>query len=383
MIRLRRPQVLGNLFLLLTGLIVTAFLSEVVVRVFHLEEPRFLQRDSIYGSAKIPGQSGYMQSENGPVYITINSHGFRGPERSYEKPHNIYRIVIIGDSYIEAFSTPYNQTIAQVLEKNLRKEGFLVEVINLGTSNFGTAQELLLLEKEGLRYHPDLVVLTFVHNDVANNHPKLHGDTDRPYFSLEPDGNLNQLPYNPKHRSRGAIRDFFRQKVRIYTFFPKRIRELKNRIRHKTSAGRKETIYRAYLHYVTPLDSIWGDAWVLTRALLREFRRKTEKANAAFILMEISDPPMVYAEDWEKMLASYPELHSAGTRLDIIQPHKLLKAFAEEERITFLSLLPAFQRAAQQGVKLFGVVDRHWNAEGNRVGAEALMSVVRPLIKRD
>ena len=43
-------------------------------------------------------------------------------------------------------------------------------MINLGVGGFGTLQELLVLEQEGLRFDPDLVILAFYFgNDVANN----------------------------------------------------------------------------------------------------------------------------------------------------------------------------------------------------------------------
>ena len=45
-----------------------------------------------------------------------------------------------------------------------------VEVLNLGVGGYGTAQQLLTLEEDGLRYRPDLVVLGFfLGNDVQNN----------------------------------------------------------------------------------------------------------------------------------------------------------------------------------------------------------------------
>jgi len=43
------------------------------------------------------------------------------------------------------------------------------DVVNLGVEGYGTDQELLQLEHEGLAYHPDVVVLNFtVANDIWN-----------------------------------------------------------------------------------------------------------------------------------------------------------------------------------------------------------------------
>jgi len=52
-----------------------------------------------------------------------------------------------------------------ILERSLRKKAVSAEVLNMGISGFGTAEELVQLENEGLRYHPDAVVLGFFAND--------------------------------------------------------------------------------------------------------------------------------------------------------------------------------------------------------------------------
>ena len=43
------------------------------------------------------------------------------------------------------------------------------EVINMGVSGFGTAEELIQLRNVGLKYHPDLVILAYFTNDPYNN----------------------------------------------------------------------------------------------------------------------------------------------------------------------------------------------------------------------
>jgi GDSL-like Lipase/Acylhydrolase family len=61
------------------------------------------------------------------------------------------------------------------------------DVVNLGVEGYGTDQELLKLEREGLAYHPDVVVLNFtVANDIWN--VRSHWDDvtrlPKPYFTL-------------------------------------------------------------------------------------------------------------------------------------------------------------------------------------------------------
>jgi lysophospholipase L1-like esterase len=379
----RRPRWLIRALVVVVAIVGTAGVCEMFVRLFHLEEPRFIQRDPVYGTSHIPGQAGYWKKGPTPSYIEINSKGFRGPERSYEKPPGVYRIVLIGDSYVEAFSIPYEKTLSHLLEERFIAEGYPVEVVGLGISDFGTAQELLLLEREGFRYDPDLVLLAFAHNDPANNHPRLHRSTDRPYFSLAPDGRLERLAYRPQNNSRGLVRDFLRRHLRIYTFFPKRVREAFRRIKHKTTEKGGDHPFEHFRWYASASDPLAREAWELTFGILKEFRRATEARGASFVLVDIPYQGQVVRRRWEKFLTDFPQLREAGEQFERQRPQELLSEFCRREAMLCLSLLPLFREAEARGINLYGYGDKdfHWNAEGNRVAAEAMVELLRPLVQ--
>ena len=56
-----------------------------------------------------------------------------------------------------------------MLEQQLRASGLDAEVLNTGISGFGTADELMFLEHEGMKYRPDAVVVAFFGNDFEDN----------------------------------------------------------------------------------------------------------------------------------------------------------------------------------------------------------------------
>ena len=84
------------------------------------------------------------------VPIKINSLGFRDLDRKQEKPSGVYRIAIMGDSFVEALQVPFSNTAGQLLEKKL-SENFSdqasgasqFEVLNFGVGAHGTDQTLL------------------------------------------------------------------------------------------------------------------------------------------------------------------------------------------------------------------------------------------------
>lgn len=114
--------------------------------------------------------------------IEYNSQGFRGPEVAYDKPDDVYRILIIGDSFIEAREVTYDDTIYAGMNTLLADartpDGRRFEVFGVGATGWGTLQAYLYYHHEGYRFSPDLVIHTFYINDIADNNPQ-HFYSDR------------------------------------------------------------------------------------------------------------------------------------------------------------------------------------------------------------
>ena len=102
--------------------------------------------------------------------FVTNSQGFRSNEDFHlDKPPGAFRVIALGDSTTEGFEVRQNYTYPAVLERYLKKYGIRAEVFNTGISGFGTAEELIYLENEGIKYKPDAVVLGFFGNDFDDN----------------------------------------------------------------------------------------------------------------------------------------------------------------------------------------------------------------------
>src|ERR1700683_3687347 len=80
--------------------------GEVFFRVMHFQYAAQLYTgDQQRGWALRPGAEGVVVDEV-RQYVSINSHGFRDYERSYEKPPNTVRIAVLGNSWTEALQVP-------------------------------------------------------------------------------------------------------------------------------------------------------------------------------------------------------------------------------------------------------------------------------------
>src|SRR6516164_467780 len=113
--------------------------------------------------------------------LSSNSRGLRGSsEYPYEKPLGTLRILTFGDSFTFGDEVSDNETWSYYLEKLLPGS----EIINFGVHGYGHDQMLLYLWEEGIKYHPDLVILGFLSMDMRRNMLSFR-DYAKPRFVLD------------------------------------------------------------------------------------------------------------------------------------------------------------------------------------------------------
>jgi hypothetical protein len=170
-------KTLANLALFVVATLVCLGLSEIGTRVFFGNQilliPRF-HTAAHYGKFTIrrlrPNTQFWHTDPDGRWKFVTNRQGFRSNEDfRLEKPPGSFRVIALGDSTTEGFEVRQNYTYPAVLERYLRKYGIQAEVFNTGVSGFGTAEELIYLENEGINYKPDAVVVGFFGNDFDDN----------------------------------------------------------------------------------------------------------------------------------------------------------------------------------------------------------------------
>jgi len=166
-----------NLALLAVVSLVCLGLSEVGTRLFFSNQILLIPRyhtSAHYGEFTLrrlrPNFQFWHTEPDGHWKFVTNSQGFRSYQDFHlEKPDGVFRVIALGDSTTEGFEVRESHTYPAVLEGYLRKNGIEAEVFNTGISGFGTAEELIYLENEGIKYKPDAVVLGFFGNDFDDN----------------------------------------------------------------------------------------------------------------------------------------------------------------------------------------------------------------------
>lgn len=113
-----------------------------------------LEADPNLGWTNTPG---HIMDRGNPM--TINSERLRAARvYGHEKPPGTLRIEAFGDSFAFGMDVGDDETFPAQLERSLDHS----EVLNFGVLGYGMDQVLLRFRREGIQFHPDIVVLNYV-----------------------------------------------------------------------------------------------------------------------------------------------------------------------------------------------------------------------------
>lgn len=105
--------------------------------------------------------------------IVTEDHGFRTDPFATEKPDGTFRVLCLGDSRTLGEGLAQDQTYPSQLQRHLGED---TEVLNLGADGWSAYQGRTLLEREAVRFQPDVVIACFGIND-----------TDRAWGQFDPE----------------------------------------------------------------------------------------------------------------------------------------------------------------------------------------------------
>lgn len=357
----------GNLFkktaLLITSVILGLIFADLILEIFLSKTTIKWIPDPIVGSRLAPNQKGIFvtNTREYKTQIETNSQGWHDTEHSFDKPNGTYRILILGDSFVENFQVPLDKTFFKQLEKNTSKK---VEVIAMGLGNTGTAQQLLLLENYGLEYHPDLVLHMFLTaNDIKNNSPVLQNNPYEPYFKIE-NGQLVEIPFQQKQEN--PIKTFIKN-LQI----PSIILGLRQRFQ-EYNQNQKSDYPIDYHVYDQNYSQDYQNAWAATQKLILKAKDDTEKSGGKYILVSLANNEQVNKSVWDEALKTYPKMQSAN--LDLEKPDKMIHDFCDEQKLTCWQMLPFFKDyiSKNPNAATHYHLDGHWNEVGTNLAADFL-----------
>lgn len=315
-------------------------------------------------------------------FLSVNNYGLHDTNLTLEKPPNTFRILVMGDSFPQAWQVKLEQGFPWLMEQALN-QGQRVEVINLGIDSYGTDRELLLYTALGWRFQPDVVLLTFyTGNDVKDNSYWLSSldlgkPLERPVFTLGEDGQLRlhntvETQIDPSRFPDSPAWTWLAEKVENSTPLPERPLPSVPRVKNETPY---ELEYAVDLGLYMPPDEYWSDAWSLTEVLLLQFRDLVAQQGSKFGIVVIPDRRAIHSSDWDTTVSLFPFMRG----YDPYAPSDRIEVFLSEHGIPFLNLTYTLRgwTTSNPGERLYYIGDGHFNANGHIVAAQRIVFWLR------
>ncbi len=385
-----------NVLLLLVTVIIFLLLFEIALR-FALPQNLSrtqLDKDLLFSNrANLDGVR-YSRFHEFQNYISTNSKGLRDSEHNYTKPENTTRILMLGDSFVEGVEVGFENTTSKVLEKELNSNPLRkFEVINAGVSGYGTSQELAYLEKEGILYHPDVVVLHFFSkNDLLDN-------VQKAVYSFNPENNT----FTKVERKFSFFQQFWAFSIahshttnlvanvllhnQAIGGFLQRIDLLgnhqfekrdQNLVSLNTTLSNTTQLnatppniipvsYTRDIYYDNPRLEI-QDSWKKTIIYFNQMQEFSKKYNFTLVIVFIPAKEQVDVDAYHQFLLQ-EKLNE--TQINILAPNAIMEQYALQMGIIYLDPTMQFREVDKQS-KLYFINDGHYGDRGHALLAQLL-----------
>jgi lysophospholipase L1-like esterase len=344
---MRRKGLVG-LALVVTATAATLAFAEIAARLvapgwspLHAER-NFWQHDAHLGWAHVPGRQGVFRHPDFEVGIAISAQGLRDREYPFERTPGRSRMLVLGDSFAWGFGVEAKQGFSEILES--RRPDW--EIVNAAVSGYGTDQELLFLEERGLRWNPDVVLLLLHPNDFDDNAAAARYGYPKPRFALGADGlELTNVPVPPLGLRARLHRALLQRSFVYHRVHLARSAWSESRATHPPSPAAEERAAHAGSEAGgRPSAQPARDSKLeLIAALLARLHQRAASAGARLVVVSAPSPPRV---------------------------REFLYGALAEQGVPYVPLDEAFGGLPREETHF--ARDPHWNAEGQRVAADAI-----------
>ncbi len=396
----RARRVLLNLALAGVATLLTLAVAEVALRLVGLggssaaELATIHQYDSLLGWRNRPNSADSIATDEYRLIQRFNARGARGPERMIPKPRGVFRVLLLGDSFLEGYTVDDSAVVSAALERALaRPGGPAVEVVNVGTAGYATDQEVLLYETDGRAYQPDVTVLLFYVNDVWYNVESRYWRGSKPRFV--PDGAGLALtgvpvprPDSSEYRfavggGRGVVGlvrradAFLGEHVRLYQLTRSAVRGSPLLSGLAIRAGFAKVPDEFEPWRITPTAAL-AEAWRVTELLLARLDAGVRADGGRLVVFAVPARPAVLEDDWARTRRSYAMTDDAWSpRQDAV----VLGEVCARRGLDCLLPLERFRAEASAGSRLYFRRDAHWTAEGHALAARLMAEHIGPWLR--
>lgn len=332
-----------------------ALLAEAVVRIaapqqLVVHHPELWRPSDSVGYSHAPNVRLTMNTGDRTVTVVTDADGYRiGVAK---KPVAETRILLIGDSLMEALQVEYEQSLAGLLEERLpHLLDRSVAVTNTGVSGWQPSRYLAQARVELARRRYDLLLVSiFLGNDIEERRlADLHEGVDTGAANAPTPPHRHWLVDNLLV----PVNESLRQHSHLFVLLKDRSRSLLARV------GLRELDIPIY-YWRSEASSRWD----ITATICRDIAAEAAEHGVPTLFMLIPPHFEVDTTLFQRYLESYQvDAHT----IDLDQPARLLGTALRAQGLDVVDVVPALRAAHASGIQCYGTVDKHLSPAGHDV----------------
>lgn len=293
-----------------------------------------------------------------PISFTYDEWGYRNAVSRTESD-----IVLIGDSYIEGAHVSDDQTVARRLEERLGRA-----VQNLGVAGYGSKQQLIVLQKDAVRFDPEVIVWFFFEgNDLYD---------DETFENSFPEGAMDISDHREgmARYDSWKKRSFLNAVVRRLRIWSYPVVPSRPAYTARLMVPGQEQQRVSFADYAgVPWDEWVQGRWQSSQETLRTAITFSRQNGTEIILVFVPIKYRVYAP-----FVEFGETSRANDWALWPLDREFL-AFCRDAGVECMSLTDAFSADVARGGMPYWPTDTHWSPAGHVLVAELLAAKINAL----
>lgn len=381
--------------LVFLGIFLAIFALEIILRVtshnYNLDPCQSL--DDNFHHVMIPNTTCQSKTAEWDILYKINSLGLRDEEVGNKKTGE-FRILLLGDSFVQGYGVNIENSFPKLLEKKLNENGHeKFKVINAGVIGYSPLIEYLYLAKMGLEFKPDMVILAFSLTDfwedrkrfreLAASYPDLSekelgekiAEASVQFDFAEINTSSTQTSpvkiFAPQisYQIKQALRDNFKIYASFADFVKKRRLPIQPDVLYQGNID-KDIVALIRGEKISDLD--WQKLWEVPINSLLMANTLLRNREIPFVVVAIGDAFQVSRDEWPGRSALGIPRDFGNARGDFQDElARRLKTLS----IPFVNLLPKFRESDL--FPLYYTRDGHWRNTGHELAAEIVFDYLQ------
>lgn len=393
--------VLGNVVLVLLGLMIAMGLMEMLLRTLpnlvpvevRVNPPARRVKafiDEAYDLRQSDGDLYYLMRGNivplapdqdqvvANIHMITDANGFRNspPEKA------TYDIVALGDSFTRASGVAFcwPQKLTEYSGRS---------VLNLGDVGFGPQDELNMLQQYGLKKHPKLIIMAYFEgNDLydAAAYEQANPFILTRFARYILDQSIDAWEAGRRDSIETAVTPSYRYPITVtinnkdleMAFFSYYVSWLSVR-RDEIASSQNYRITTENILRAQELSEAAGARFLLVYVPSKEHVYLPYVTSTDILTRVFTDVPTIELDE-----AGFLQFKSQRATPELVSQYmneqsSQLAAFTAEYDINYLDLTPYFQNEAGTGAELYYPFDTHWNQSGHDLAAELINDYLKKI----